>query len=372
MNCLWDASEKVYYYLKSILILRVINLTMARYIYLFLISLLILLSGCSNILTDNEKELSEALKEHQVWFQVKKHKGELTRYSKLERVFYFQDEKVTVYNLIDFNPVDFLNREQINVNIERIVDKSDKEVLQLMNKLVKEKGVNFNNLFQEQVNYSFDINLDDKGQTAISESLYLPIIDGKIPVKYRNDNKLKGQYSIPNILESSFQEKIFETNFSGYEMEDDRLLITKVESDNTIFKLDKIENEKDNVTVNKGKPIDPARMYESVTFNVLDDGNEIGEFTIDLNNLKNRYKLNENDTIELNEYYPEFEFVDGVPKSKTKYPRNPAFIFVINVADKEEVHFLYLEDYKYKAEVSTENNQLQLEMTDTEYEEFKK
>src|SRR5699024_753219 len=73
----------------------------------------------------------------------------------------------------------------------------------------------------------------------------------------------------------------------------------------------------------------------------IDSEEEIGELTIDLYNPEDTYDLGNGYVVELNEFYPEYELKDGVPRSKTKFPRNPAFILVVHTPEGEsEVNFL--------------------------------
>src|SRR5699024_2595353 len=41
-------------------------------------------------------------------------------------------------------------------------------------------------------------------------------------------------------------------------------------------------------------------------------------------------------TLKVSKYYPDYELKDGEPRSVTKFPRNPAFVFEVFAPDAEE------------------------------------
>ncbi|MBB6455282.1 cytochrome c biogenesis protein [Salirhabdus euzebyi] len=101
--------------------------------------------------------------------------------------------------------------------------------------------------------------------------------------------------------------------------------------------------------------------FQSMSFklHVKDDAEEnaIGEFTFDMQNPQSEYDLGNGYKAVVDEYYPEFYMENGIPASKSKYPRDPAFIFFVYGPDieKYEVNFLAIganlnpsEDNKYK------------------------
>lgn len=86
--------------------------------------------------------------------------------------------------------------------------------------------------------------------------------------------------------------------------------------------------------------------FKSITFKIheTDDQNEtaLGSFTIDLTEPKSKYSLENGFRVEVDQYYPEYYLDNGEPRSKTKYPRNPAFVFFVYPpnSDKPEVSFV--------------------------------
>ncbi len=71
--------------------------------------------------------------------------------------------------------------------------------------------------------------------------------------------------------------------------------------------------------------------FQSMSFKLheKDDANEkaMVEFTVDLTDPKSEYTFDNGFRIELDSYYPDFVLEDGMPKSRTNYPRNPGFVF---------------------------------------------
>ncbi|GAA0481381.1 cytochrome c biogenesis protein ResB [Salinibacillus aidingensis] len=86
--------------------------------------------------------------------------------------------------------------------------------------------------------------------------------------------------------------------------------------------------------------------FQSMSFklHLSDDENEspIGEFTFDMNNPKKEYDLGNGYRVVVDDYFPEFFMEEGVPDTKSKYPKKPAFIFFVYGPDIEdyEVNFL--------------------------------
>lgn len=73
--------------------------------------------------------------------------------------------------------------------------------------------------------------------------------------------------------------------------------------------------------------------FSSMTFKLYetDDAEEesLGELTIDLSNPQDTYELDDGLVVEIGEIFPDYFLEDGMPKSKTNYPRNPAFVFKV-------------------------------------------
>src|SRR5699024_9085420 len=75
-----------------------------------------------------------------------------------------------------------------------------------------------------------------------------------------------------------------------------------------------------------------------------DDENQeaLGEIEIDLQNPEKSYELDNGVRVQLDQYYPDYVIEDGEPTTKTKYPRNPAFVFSVYPPDSDEGELSFL------------------------------
>lgn len=79
--------------------------------------------------------------------------------------------------------------------------------------------------------------------------------------------------------------------------------------------------------------------FSTMTFEVVDsdnDENSYGELTIDLLSPEEYYELDSGYHVKLSQYFPEYYLKDGEPATKSKYPKNPAFVFNVFPPDTEE------------------------------------
>lgn len=129
--------------------------------------------------------------------------------------------------------------------------------------------------------------------------------------------------------------------------------------------------------------------YKNLTFKLhtTDEENDktLGTFTIDLNDQKEVYKLDNGVRVQVEEYYPDYYLEGGKPKSHSDKPLNPAFVFFVYPPDsnKSETSFvgldgsisaagedsqyqLDIEDYKLKGELGT--FEIDLNAPKSEYE----
>lgn len=106
------------------------------------------------------------------------------------------------------------------------------------------------------------------------------------------------------------------------------------------------------IQMNKPLKFDGYTLYQSqyqendfadMTFKVYEvadeDQTSLGEVTIDLSSVsveEDIYELDNGVKLEINQYYPDYELKDGEPRSASKYPRNPAFVFEIFPPDSDE------------------------------------
>ena len=80
--------------------------------------------------------------------------------------------------------------------------------------------------------------------------------------------------------------------------------------------------------------------FADMTFKVYETNDEnqtsLGEVTIDLSSPEDVYELEKGIRLEINQYYPDYELDDGEPRSVSKYPRNPAFVFALYPPNSDE------------------------------------
>lgn len=107
--------------------------------------------------------------------------------------------------------------------------------------------------------------------------------------------------------------------------------------------------------------------FTNMTFKLTEIENSdssLGELTIDLASPEKSYSLNNEITVEISEYYPEYELVDGEPRSVSKFPKNPAFIFKVHHPKTNKSEFSFVGIGKNLD--ASGNNKYKLEITDFE------
>ncbi|MFD2045900.1 cytochrome c biogenesis protein ResB [Ornithinibacillus salinisoli] len=118
--------------------------------------------------------------------------------------------------------------------------------------------------------------------------------------------------------------------------------------------LDKIVE--DEIRMNHPLEFDGYKVYQSgyqlnefksMTFKIheTNDDEEVAldSFTIDLASPKAEYELDNGFRVKVDQYFPDYYLDDdGIPKSETNYPRNPAYVFLVYPPneDKAEVSFV--------------------------------
>ncbi|MEI3610822.1 cytochrome c biogenesis protein ResB [Pseudogracilibacillus sp. SO30301A] len=74
------------------------------------------------------------------------------------------------------------------------------------------------------------------------------------------------------------------------------------------------------------------KLYETAD----EDQNSLGEITVDLTSPDETYELENGIKIQVSQYYPDYVLEDGEPRSVSKFPRNPAFVFNVFPPDEEK------------------------------------
>ncbi|MFD1363204.1 cytochrome c biogenesis protein ResB [Lentibacillus salinarum] len=142
------------------------------------------------------------------------------------------------------------------------------------------------------------------------------------------------------IAQEGMVEKNFQTNAVIYKETGEKIAGAEPE-------LKKVKEEK--IQLNHPLKFDGYTIYQSgyqqnefnsMTFKIHEtndsDEKSLGSFKINLNNPKDTYKLDNGFSVTISQYYPDYEMDEGEPRSKTNYPRNPAFVFNVNPPGNEE------------------------------------
>lgn len=80
--------------------------------------------------------------------------------------------------------------------------------------------------------------------------------------------------------------------------------------------------------------------FTSMKFTVYENDVEIGSIEVDTQEPERNYKLANGVTVEIAQYFPDFEMRDGEPVTKSRYPLNPAMLFVTSKGTIEERSFV--------------------------------
>ncbi|GAA0599605.1 cytochrome c biogenesis protein ResB [Virgibacillus siamensis] len=204
------------------------------------------------------------------------------------------------------------------------------------------------------------------------EQTVIPGTEGEYYIK--NKNFIKETYSEEN---EKFQEAIkqegqvvknYQTNVTIYKEGENSVPGSKQ-------KLDKVTEGQ--IKMNHPLTFDGYTLYQAgyqqnefsnMTFKIhkTNDPEEkaLGSITVNLTSPKKEYKLDNGFRVVMEQYYPDYYLDDGEPRSKTKYPRNPAFVFSVYPpgSDKAEVSFVGIG----KNVDPSKNNQYKLGIQDFE------
>ncbi|KWW11385.1 cytochrome C biogenesis protein [Peribacillus simplex] len=155
---------------------------------------------------------------------------------------------------------------------------------------------------------------------------------------YDKGNKEDEQYSAA-IDKTGTIAKTYQSDVTLYGRKGDALPGEKVG-------LEKIKDYK--IKVNEPLKHDHYSLYQvdykldelsTMSFNLINKKTEekFGSVKIDLNDPQKKYELNEGYSVDLISYFPDFEFDEkGEPRTISKIPNNPAFIFKMHTPDKPE------------------------------------
>ncbi|MGM9954717.1 MAG: cytochrome c biogenesis protein ResB [Peribacillus sp.] len=165
---------------------------------------------------------------------------------------------------------------------------------------------------------------------------------------YDKENEEDEQFSAA-IDKTGTIAKTYEADVTLFERQNEALPGEKAE-------LDKVKDFK--IKVNEPLKHDHFAYYQvdykldelsTMSFNLINKETEekFGNITVDLNNPQKMYELNKGYSVELMSYFPDFEFDEkGEPRTISKVPNNPAFIFNMKTPDKPdgEVSFVAIKE----------------------------
>ncbi|MEY8190959.1 cytochrome c biogenesis protein ResB [Peribacillus simplex] len=155
---------------------------------------------------------------------------------------------------------------------------------------------------------------------------------------YDKENDEDEQYSAA-IDKTGTIAKTYQSDVTLYERKGETLPGEKVD-------LVKLKNYK--IKVNEPLKHDHYALYQvdykldelsMMSFNLINKKTEekYGSLKVDLNNPQKKYELKEGYSVDLISYFPDFEFDEkGEPRTISKIPNNPAFIFKMHTPDKPE------------------------------------
>src|SRR5699024_6562441 len=92
-----------------------------------------------------------------------------------------------------------------------------------------------------------------------------------------------------------------------------------------------------------------------------DDEKDLGSFSVDLNDQKDTYKLDDGYEVEIGEYFPNFYIDDGKPKSKGDEARNPGFVLFVHPPDGGDPQATFA---SAEGSISATNDDMNVEMDD--------
>ncbi|WP_339214815.1 cytochrome c biogenesis protein ResB [Ornithinibacillus sp. FSL M8-0202] len=140
----------------------------------------------------------------------------------------------------------------------------------------------------------------------------------------------------------------FQTNATVYHAEEAEVLGAEEE----LVKVDDY-----NITMNNPAKVGGYTLYQQgyqlnafskMTFKIYEmndpDAEALGEFTIDLYHPQSHYELDNGFTVEVAEFYPDFELTSDGVKSETNETNNPAFVFNLYPPESEEAETSFIGD----------------------------
>lgn len=186
--------------------------------------------------------------------------------------------------------------------------------------------------------------LDDYIWIREGEELVIPGTDGE----YYIENK-KFTLETHDADDERFKDAIEKEGMIASNYQSD-VIIYKVKNSDVVGAEPELEKYKeDSLRLNQPLKFDGYTLYQAgyqlnefknMTFKIYDvedqDQKALDEFTIDLTEPESVYELENGFQVEVVEYFPDYYMDGDEPRSETKYPKNPAFMFEITPPDSNE------------------------------------
>lgn len=187
--------------------------------------------------------------------------------------------------------------------------------------------------------------LDDYVWVREGEQTIIPSTDSEYYIE--NKRFLLEMYDEDDERFKDATEKTGEQVHKNYQSD---VAIYKAKNNEVVGKVPDLEKvTEDSIQMNKPLKFDGYTLYQSdyqdnefsnMTFKLYEtddsDQSSLGEITIDLTSPKDIYELENGIKVQVTQYYPDYELKEGEPRSVSKFPRNPAFVFNVLPPNSEE------------------------------------
>lgn len=187
--------------------------------------------------------------------------------------------------------------------------------------------------------------VDDYVWVREGEEKVIPGTEGQYYIK--NKRFLLETYDENDERFKAAMEKRGELVHKNYQTD---VVISKVKREGVVGAEPELEKfVEGSIKMNSPIKFDGYRLYQSgyqenefsqMTFKLHKTDDEakksLGEITVNLSSPEKTYELDNGIKVQLSQYYPDYVLENGEPRSISKFPRNPAFVFNVIAPDKDE------------------------------------
>lgn len=187
--------------------------------------------------------------------------------------------------------------------------------------------------------------IDDMVWIREGETKLIPETDGQF---YLENKEFTLEVYDKEKDNKAFSEAIENAGMVAKNYQSDVILYKKVD-DSVAGEEAKLEEVKEyDIRVNEPLKFEGFALYQteykldelsSMSFNLVNksENEPLGNLKIDLNEPETKYDLGNGYSVEIMSYFPDFEFNDeGEPRTKSRVPNNPAFVFKMLTPDKPD------------------------------------